>query len=113
MYLSISIFLFATVILQGAYLVFHGVRKRKRVPALGMTHAAMALVATVFLFIHIYTGPSSIYNNFAAFFFLFALIGGVLVFLLHEENHPPSMAAVIIHALAGVTGLVSLVLGWM
>ena len=88
----------------GLYLVFIGVRQKKRSPALGMTHAGLAITATIILFVEIFNGPTVKLNNAAALFLLPAVIGGGLVYLLHEKSRPPSMAAVIAHAIMGLIG---------
>lgn len=103
--LVISIFLLVAAVAIGLYLAFLGLHKRIRVPRLGVTHAGLALAGVIVLFTLIYTGPKDMLNNVAALFFLFAVIGGGMVFALHEENKPPSMAAVTIHAVMGLIGL--------
>lgn len=99
--------LFAAIAL-GIYLVIAGLRHKRRFPALGLTHAGLAVAATVILLLAIMEGPSSKLNNAGAFFLLLALIGGGLVFLLHEEKKPPSMAAVFFHAIIGIIGFILL-----
>ena len=49
-------------------------------------------------------------NNVAALFLFFALVGGGMVFALHEENKPPSMAAVTAHAAMGIVGITLLII---
>lgn len=103
--LFVSIFLFVTAVAIGLYLVFLGLRKSKRSPGLGLIHASLALTGIIVLFTLIYTGPKDILNNVAALFLFFAIVGGGMVFALHEENKPPSMAAVTIHAVMGLIGV--------
>jgi len=97
----------------GAYLVYVGLRRHKRIPKLGLTHAGLALSGSVALALQVLVleGPSHRLNNLAAFFLALALIGGAMVFLLHEKGRPPSMPVVIIHAIMGVVGLTLLLIG--
>jgi FtsH-binding integral membrane protein len=103
--LFVSIFLFVTAVAIGLYLVFLGLHKQKRSPGLGLTHAGFALAGILALFTLIYTGPKDILINVAALFLFFAVVGGGMVFALHEENKPPSMAAVTAHAIMGLIGI--------
>lgn len=106
--ITISLLTFAVVI--GTYLVFVGLRHRKRLPALGLTHAGLAFCGIVLLFTLIFTSPSDKLNNVAALFMLFALVGGGMVFALREQDRPPSIAMVIAHAIMGLAGLSLLIL---
>jgi hypothetical protein len=107
---NLSFFTLLSAVAVGLYLVMVGFRQKKRMPALGLTHAGLAIAAIAILFMAIFEGPSSKLNNAGAFFLLLALIGGGLVFLLHEEKKPPSMAAVVFHAVMGLIGLTLLLL---
>ncbi len=107
--LFVSVFLFITAVAIGLYLVFLGLHKGIRSPRLGLMHASLALAGIIVLFTLIYTGPASKLNNLAAFFLFFAILGGGMVFALHEENKPPSMAAVTIHAVMGLVGITTLI----
>jgi hypothetical protein len=95
----------------GAYLVYVGLRRHKRMPQLGLTHAGLAMAGFIALALQILEGPPARLNNLAAFFLALALIGGAMVFLLHEKGRPPSMPVVIIHAIMGVIGLSLLLIG--
>ena len=108
--LFISIFLLITAVAIGLYLVFLGLRKHTRSPGLGLTHASFALAGFIVLFMQIYIGPTDKLNNFAALFLFFAVIGGGMVFVLREENKPPSMVAVTIHAVMGLAGISALII---
>ena len=99
-----STLMLLSAIAIGLYLVFIGVRQKKRSPGLGMTHAGLALTAIIILFVEIFNGPTVKLNNAAALFLLLAIIGGGLVYLLHEKNRPPSMVAVVAHAIMGLIG---------
>jgi len=103
--LLVTAFLLISAVAFGFYLVFIGLRQRKRSPGLGLTHAALALSGVIVLFAEIFTGPTDKINNVAALFLFFAIVGGGMVFALHEENKPPSMAAVIAHAIMGLVGI--------
>ena len=108
--------LFATVLLLvsavaiGIYLVFLGLRQHRRAPGLGLMHAALALSGITLLFTLVFTGPPDKLNNVAAMMLFFALVGGGMVFALHEKNKPPSMGAVIAHAVAGLVGISLLII---
>ncbi len=106
----IAIFLIVSAIAVGVYLVFIGVRNHKRSPGLAFAHAGLALCGVIALFIGIFTGPLERMNNVAAFFLFFAVVGGGIVFALHEKNRPPSMGAVAAHAVMGLIGISLLIL---
>jgi drug/metabolite transporter superfamily protein YnfA len=99
-----------TAVAVGCYLVFLGVRKHKRSPGLGITHAGLALCGMVLLFIEVFTGPTDKLNNVAAMFLFFALVGGGIVLALHEEKKPPSMGAVTAHAIMGLVAISLLII---
>lgn len=108
--LFVSVFFFTIVVVIGLYLAYLGLRQHKRLPDLGFTHAGLALAGIIVLFMQIYAGPTDKLNNVAALFLLFAIVGGGMVFALREENKPPSMAVVTIHALMGLIGLSLLII---
>jgi peptidoglycan/LPS O-acetylase OafA/YrhL len=97
--------LFVSVVALGAYLTFIGLHKNQRSPRLGMLHAGLAVLGLIILALQIYNGPMDKLNNIAAVFLCFAIIGGAMVFALHEDRKPPSMAMVTIHAIMGVIGI--------
>ena len=107
--LAIVLLLFSAVVV-GFYLVFLGLRQRKRSPGLGLTHAGLALSGILVLFTAIYIGPTDKLNNVAALFLFFAIVGGGMVFALHEPNRPPPMAAVMAHAIMGLFGISLLII---
>lgn len=107
--LATALLLIAAVAV-GFYLVFLGLRQRKRSPGLAFTHAGLALSGIIVLFTEIFTGPTDKMNNVAALFLFFAIVGGGMVFALHEENRPPSMAAVTAHAVMGLVGISLLII---
>lgn len=102
--------LLISAVVVGFYLLFLGLRQRKRSPGLGLTHAGLALCGIIVLFTEIFTGPTDKLNNVAALFLFFAIVGGGMVFALHEENRPPSMAAVTAHAIMGLAGISLLII---
>ncbi len=105
-----SALLLVSAVAVGVYLVFLGVRQRKRSTGLGLTHAALALSGIIVLFAAIFAGPVDKLNNVAALFLFFALVGGGIVFVLHEESKPPSMGAVTVHAIMGLVGVTLLII---
>ena len=102
--------LLISAVAVGFYLLFLGLRQRKRSPGLGFTHAGLALSGIIVLFTEIFTGPTDKLNNVAALFLFFAIVGGGMVFALHEENKPPSMVAVTVHAIMGLFGISLLII---
>ena len=106
----VTVLLLITAVAVGFYLVSLGLRQRRRSPGLGLTHAGLALAAIMVLFAQIFTGPTDKINNVAALFLLFAIVGGGIVFALHEANRPPSMAAVTVHAIMGLVGISLLII---
>ena len=102
--------LLISAVAVGLYLVFLGLRQRMRSTGLALAHAGLALSGIIVLFIEIFTSPTDKMNNVAALFLLFAIVGGGMVFALHEENRPPSMAAVTAHAIMGLVGISLLII---
>jgi len=98
--------LLSVAVTLGFYLVSVGIRKRKRLPALGLTHAALAITGFIALSLQIAADTSIKLNNAAAFFLTLAIIGGLMVFVLHEKGRPPSMPVVVLHAIMGSVGLI-------
>lgn len=94
----------------GFYLVYLGLHKRKRSSGLGLMHAGLAVTGSIVLFIEIFTVSIDKLNNVAALFLFFAILGGGMVFALHEENRPPAMAAVTAHAVMGLIGILLLII---
>lgn len=108
-----TISLFIAAILIGLFLVIIGVRHKKRMPMLGYVHAILTIAGTALLFALIYAGPGSKLNNIAAFFLLLAILGGGIVFALHEANKPPAMSIVTLHAIMGLVGVSMLLINYM
>ena len=108
-YLFAATLLLIVAICLGFYLVFVGIRQRKRLPAIGLTHAGLAITGFIALGLQIATGVSDKLNNLAAFLLVIAIIGGVMVFALHEKNSPPSMPIVTLHAIMGLVAVILLV----
>lgn len=110
MYVLPAALLLILAVAIGAYLVFLGLRHRRRSTGLAFAHAGLALCGVIVLFTEIFTGPPAKLNNVAAFFLVFALVGGGIVFALHEKNRPPSMGAVTAHAVMGLIGVSLLIM---
>ena len=108
--LLITVFLLISAAAVGSYLVILGLRQRRRSPGLAFVHAGLVLSGIILLFTQIFTGPTDKMNNVAALFLFFALVGGGMVFALHEEGKPPSMAAVTAHAAMGLVGITLLII---
>ena len=108
--LILTFLLVLSAVAVGAYLVFLGLRHRKRSRALALTHASLALTGTIVLFLEIFSDPTDKLNNVAALFLFFAIVGGGIVFALNEESRPPSMGAVTVHAIMGLVGLSLLII---
>jgi len=102
--------LLISAVAVGFYLVFLGMRQRRRSPGLGLMHAGLALSGIIVLLTEIFIGPTDKLNNVAALFLFFAIMGGGMVLALHEENRPPSMAAVTAHAIMGLFGISLLII---
>lgn len=107
---NLAFFTLLASIILGIYLTIVGIRQKRRIPILGLTHTGLAITAIAILCLAIMEGPSSKLNNTGILFLLLALIGGGLVFLLHEEKKPPSMAAIIAHASMGIIAFTLLLL---
>jgi len=105
-----TVLLLISAVAVGFYLLFLGLRQRKRSPGLGLTHAGLALTGIIVLFTEIFIGPTDKLNNVAALFLFFAIVGGGMVFALHEENKPPSMVTVTAHAVMGLFGISLLII---
>ena len=61
-----TLLLIVSAVTVGFYLVFIGLRHRRRAPGLGLTHASLALSCITLLFIQIFTGPENKLNNLAS-----------------------------------------------
>lgn len=112
--ISIVILLFSLVVLIGGYLVYIGVRQHRGSPALAYTHASIASLALVLLIVDIFntTVTYKLYN-IAAFLFVLALIGGVVLLALREGRKPPAMFLVMLHASMGLLALYLLIQGYL
>jgi len=108
-YLLTATLLLIVAVCLGLYLVFIGIRQRKRIPALGLAHAGTAITGFIALCLQIATGVSDKLNNLAAFLLVITIIGGVMVFALHEKNSPPSMPVVTLHAIMGVVAVILII----
>lgn len=112
--IPIVILLFALAIGLGLYLVYIGVRQHRGSPVLAITHAGVASVALVLLFVENFS--ASIANqlySITAFLFMLALIGGVVLSALREAKKPPAMFLVMLHAGIGVIAFFLLINGYL
>jgi len=98
--------LLSVAVSLGFYLVSVGIRQRKRLPALGLIHAALAISGFIALSLQIAADTSDKLNNAAVFFLTLAIIGGLMVFALHEKGRAPSMPVVVLHGIMGSVGLI-------
>ena len=108
----IAIILLSLAVTIGLFLAILAVRFHRRNARLGLVHAAMAIASLGVLGAQIVQGPINKFNNVAALLLVLALIGGAMVFALREENRPPAMAIVVIHAIMALGGLAVLVFGY-
>ena len=107
-----SILLFSVAASLGLYLVVLGARYHRSSLKIGLSHASIGLTALVLLFLQIINGTMNKYNNVAALLMILALIGGLMLFALREQNKPPPMVLVGIHAVMALAGLLVLFLGF-
>ncbi len=107
-----SILLFSVAASLGLYLVVLGVRYHRSSLKIGLSHASIGLLALVLLFVQIMDGVTNKYNNVAALLMTLAIIGGFMLFALREQNKPPPMVLVGMHAVMVLVGLLVLFLGF-
>jgi hypothetical protein len=106
-----ALFFLAAAMAFGGYMMVRGVRLNRPAPRLALVHATIALAALGFLVGRIAAGPKSLVYNSALFFLCLAAIGGILVGALREQEQPPVLPLVLLHAGAAVTALVLLSVG--
>lgn len=107
-----SILLFSVAASLGLYLVVLGAHYHRSSLKIGLSHANIGLLALVILFLQIINGAINKYNNVAALLMILAVIGGLMLFALREQNKPPPMVLVGIHAVMALVGLLVLFLGF-
>jgi hypothetical protein len=104
--------LFSLTALLGLFLVVLGIRYHRKSFTIGLVHAGTGLIAFGFLIYQIINHSINKYNNVAALLMVLALTGGVMLFALREDNKPPPMVLVTIHAIMALAGLLILMLGF-
>ena len=107
-----SILLFSLAACLGLFLVVLGVRYHRNSLKIGLSHASIGLIALGLLITQIVNGATNKYNNVAALLMILALTGGIMLFALREQNKPPPMVLVGIHALMALVGLLVLFIGF-
>jgi hypothetical protein len=102
--------LFSLAILAGLSLVFMGVRYHCSSLALGLVHAGIALTALILLIVYIAreAGSHMLYNN-AAFLFLLALVGGIVLLVTRNNKKSAPLPIVIAHASLALIALALLI----
>ncbi len=109
-----AILLFCLAAAVGMRLIFIGVRYHRGSLALGLGHAGIAISGLVLLVFAIFREPVRhlLYND-AAFLFVLALTGGVLLLALREGRKPPPMLVVSLHAGMALFALLLLIYGYL
>lgn len=112
-----AIVLFCLAVSLGLYLVFIGVRHRRGSRALAAVHGGVALLGLSLLGVRVFGGPVNFLYNSAALLFVLALAGGGMLLALRmgdqDQQSPPSMLGVSLHAAMGLLALLLLVLGYL
>lgn len=108
-----AIILFCAAAILGLSLAVMGLRYRRGSPALGLTHAGIAIVALVLLGTQLFHGPIHMLYDDAALVFVLTLAGGVVLLALREGRKPPPGVVVGIHGATALTALVLLVVGYL
>ncbi|MGD8927214.1 MAG: hypothetical protein PVG20_10200 [Thioalkalispiraceae bacterium] len=108
------ILLFGLAVGFGVFLMFMGIRYKRGSKALGLTHAAIGMLALVMLIVQIFREATihMLYNNAAILFFM-ALAGGLVLLALRKGTEPPPMVVVVIHAVMALVALALLVVGYL
>ena len=111
-----SIILFCLAVALGLFLVVLGVRYKRGSLALAIGHASLALLGLGFLGQQILDDSSHKLYNLAAFPFVLALFGGLVLLTLRisqrEHRTPPPMFVVSLHAIMAIIALLLLVAGY-
>ena len=111
-----SIILFCLAVALGLFLVVLGVRYKRGSLALAIGHASLALLGMGLLGQQIFDDTTHKSYNFAAFLFILALFGGLILLALrisqHEHRTPPPMFVVSLHAIMAIIALLLLVVGY-
>ncbi len=109
-----AILILCLAAILGMSLIFIGVRYHRGSLALGLGHAGVAVSGLVLLVFAIFREPvRHILYNDAAFLFVLALTGGVLLLALREGRKPPPMPVVAMHAAMALIALFLLIYGYL
>ena len=108
---AIIVGLFMATIAMGVITYQRSHRRGRWIPALGLTHGALGLVAVALLTFRAVTGPENLWFNSAIFLFLLTLIGGAFAFLVRRRDEAPILPVVLLHAVAAVVAFLVLLGG--
>ena len=91
-----------------------GVRYHRSSLTLGLVHAGIASTALILLIVHIVreTGSHMLYND-AAFLFLLALVGGIILLITHDNKKFAPLLLVVGHASLALIALALLIKGYI
>lgn len=110
--LSAAISSFVLAVVLGLTLTVLGLRYRRGSLPLAAAHVVAALAGLALLLQHIANSPTQRAQNLAAFLFVLALLGGLVLLGLRlsklEYRTPPPMIVVVLHAVLAVFALLLL-----
>ena len=95
----------------GFIMIFIGLHYHRRSLILVACHVLFAVVGLASLLYLITTEFISLYNIAAAVLLMLTLIIGAIIAALRDNNQPPPMPAVTVHAIIGLAGITLLLLG--
>lgn len=103
---------FLLAVVFGVAMVVLGLRYRRGSLPLAVAHVVAALAGLALLIKHIADSPTQRTQNLAAFLFVLALLGGLVLLGLRiskrEYRTPPPMIVVFLHAAVGLFALLLL-----
>jgi hypothetical protein len=108
-----AILLFGLAVTFGLSLVVMGVRYHRGSLALGLGHAAIAVLALSLLVIQIFREHAHLLYNDAALLFFLTLAGGVVLLAVREGRKAPPMVVVGMHAAMALVAFFLLLKGYM
>lgn len=108
-----AIILFSVAAVFGLSLAVMGLRYHRGSLRLGLSHAAIAILALILLGIQIFHESIHMLYDDAALVFVLTLAGGVVLLALREGHKPPPGVVVGIHGAMAITALVLLVVGYV
>ena len=95
----------------GFIMIFIGIHYHRRSLMLVISHVLFAVIGLASLLYHITIEFISLYNIAAAVLLMLTLIVGAIIAALRENNQPPPVPAVTVHAIIGLAGISLLLLG--